>query len=165
MKTILLLALTCLSVTAFATDESPDAAFYRKATEGGLAEIDGGMLAQQLSKNPSIVRFGEMIVKDHTAANHALREFAATNHVDLPTAPATVDSAKKIALQKLSGDAFDKAYIEWQILSHKDAIALFKEESASGDDIDAKRFASNTLPTLQAHLASLLAMPVVLTPQ
>jgi predicted outer membrane protein len=60
-----------------------------------------------------------------------------------------------------AGDDFDRSYIEWQILSHKDAIALFKVESESGDDKDARQFAIDTLPTLQAHLTNLLAMPMI----
>jgi predicted outer membrane protein len=47
----------------------PDAPFYVAATQGGLAEIDCGMLAQQRSKNPQVLAFASMAVKDHMAAN------------------------------------------------------------------------------------------------
>jgi len=65
----------------------------------------------------------------------------------------------------LSGDDFDRTYIEWQILSHKDAVALFKTESETGDDKDARQFATDTLPTLQLHLSKLLAMPNIPPPK
>ncbi len=164
MKRIMLGVIT-LSVagslpTMVVAQNNPDAAFYQKAAQAGLAEIDGGMLAAQRGNTSAVKTFGEMMVKDHTAANGHLRELASANHVDLPVRPDADQVAKRSALNALSGDAFDKAYIEWQILSHKDVIAAFKEESASGDDADAKQFATETLPTLQSHLSVLLAMPV-----
>jgi putative membrane protein len=144
-----------------AADESPDSLFYHRANAAGLAEISGGELAQKNAKRVLIVNFGQMMVKDHGSAAVTLRGLAIVNHVELPTAVTPEQAAKINGLHDLTGDAFDKAYIEWQILAHRDAIALFKEESASGDDIDAKRFATEELPTLQSHLDQLLAMPVV----
>jgi len=61
------------------------------------------------------------------------------------------------------GVSFDKAYIEWQIGAHKEAIVLFKTESTSGDDLDARQFALATLPMLQADLDHLFA--IVIDPQ
>ena len=164
MRRMWMIAAVCFSLGAVAADDNPDAIFYRKATESGLAEIDGGGLAQQLGSTQAIKDFGAMMVKDHNAANHTLRELAETNHVTVPALPRPADTARRAKLSALSGPDFDKAYIEWQILSHKDAIALFKEESASGDDLDAKHFAADSLPKLQSHLAVLLAMPVAATP-
>jgi putative membrane protein len=138
----------------------PDAPFYVAATQGGLAEIDGGMLAQQRSKNPQVLAFASMVAKDHTTANAQLRELAVKNHVDLPTVPAAAQMAKKTQLKNLSDDEFDRAYIEWQILAHKEALEAFRIESESGDDKDARQFAIDTLPTLRSHLVKLYALPL-----
>jgi putative membrane protein len=138
----------------------PDAPFYVAATQGGLAEIDYGMLAQQRSKNPQVLAFASMAVKDHMAANAQLRELAAKNHVDLPTAPTAAQAGKKTQLTSLSDDDFDRAYIEGQILAHKGAIDAFRVESESGDDKDARQFAIDTLPVLRSHLVKLYALPL-----
>jgi putative membrane protein len=138
----------------------PDAPFYIAATQGGLAEIDGAMLAQQRSKNPQVLVFASMVVKDHMAANAQLRELAVKNHVELPMAPTAALAAKKTQLANLSDDDFDRAYIEWQILAHKDAIETFRVESESGDDKDARQFAIDTLPILRSHLVKLYALPL-----
>jgi putative membrane protein len=138
----------------------PDAPFYVAATQGGLAEIDCGMLAQQRSKNPQVLAFASMAVKDHMAANAQLRELAAKNHVDLPAAPTAAQVGKKAQLTTLSADDFDRAYIEWQILAHKGAIDAFRTESESGDDKDARQFAIDTLPVLRSHLVKLYALPL-----
>jgi putative membrane protein len=163
MKHWWLLVLMGSSLTAVAGD-NPDASFYMTATQGGLAEIDGGLLAQQRGKSPHVVSFGAMMAKDHNSANLKLRELATANHVDLPSAVSADQAAKKAKLAGLTGDDFDRAYIEWQILSHKDTIALFKTESETGDDMDARQFATDTLPTLQFHLTTLLAMPMIAPP-
>ena len=159
-KTFALTLALCLPMAAVMAADNPDALFFRKATQGGIAEIDGGMLAQQLGSTQAVKDFGNMMVRDHTAANHGLRNLAETKQVDLPALPSTEDAAQRSKLSALSGADFDRHYIEWQILAHRDAIALFKEESASGDDIDARQFATDTLPRLQSHLALLMAMPM-----
>jgi putative membrane protein len=148
------------SPQAISAAGDPDAPFYVAATQGGLAEIDGGMLAQQRSKNPQVQAFASMVAKDHTAANAQLGELAAMNHVDLPTAPTPAQAAKKTQLKNLSDDEFDRAYIEWQILAHKEAIDAFRIESESGDDKDARQFAIDTLPILRSHLVKLYALPL-----
>jgi putative membrane protein len=163
-SSVLIFTLWAIPYCVSAADESPDVLFYRRAAAAGQAEVAGGQLAQQHGKRALVITFGQMMQKDHANANAILRGLALANHVDLPDTPAPDQTSKLAALQNLSGDAFDKAYIEWQILSHRDALVLFKEESASGDDIDAKRFATDTLPILQSHLDQLLAMPVVMTP-
>jgi len=164
MKHSWILALAAIPALAMAVD-NPDSTFYTKATQSNLAEIDGGLLAQQKSKRPAVVAFAAMAVKDHTSANGQLREIAMANNVDLPVAVSADQAAKKAELMGLSGDAFDRTYIEWQILAHKDAVALFKTESETGDDKDARQFATDTLPTLQLHLSKLLAMPNIPPPK
>lgn len=161
MKVWFVLLLLAAPVFAEPSTDDPDAPFYMKATRGGLAEIDGGLLAQQRSKNPDVLAFAAMVAKDHTAANAQLRELAVVNHVDLPTALNAEQLTKKSQLTALTGNDFDRSYIEWQILAHKDAIELFREESESGDDKDARQFAIDTLPILRSHLAKLFAMPMI----
>jgi putative membrane protein len=59
---------------------------------------------------------------------------------------------QKAKLDVLTGDAYDKSFINTQIKAHEQAIALFKKEATSGQDADAKAFAAATLPTLRKHL-------------
>jgi putative membrane protein len=56
-------------------------------------------------------------------------------------------------LGTLNGAAFDKAYATMMVKDHHEAVALFKQESASGKNADFKAFAGATLPTLQEHLS------------
>lgn len=136
---------------AFGAD-TPDASFYKKAAEAGIFEVDAGNQAQQKAKSQSVKDFGAMMVKDHTAAGDQLKTLAASKNVSLPTTASVGQMAEKAKLDVLTGDTYDKSYIKSQIKAHVNTIALFRKEIASGQDADAKSFATATLPTLRSHL-------------
>jgi putative membrane protein len=152
MKSILALMVLIAPLAASSAESTPDATFYKKAAEGGIAEVDAGNLAQQKGNSQAVKDFGAMMVKDHSAANDKLQALASTKNISLPTSASIGEMATKAKLDVLSGDTFDKSYIKAQIKDHYGAIALFKKEIASGQDPDAKAFASATLPTLRMHL-------------
>jgi putative membrane protein len=158
MKSILALLILIAPLVAVGADSNPDATFYKKAAEGGLAEVEAGNLAQQKGNSQAVKDFGAMMVKDHSAANDKLQALAASKNIGLPTSMSIGEMATKAKLDVLSGDTFDKSYIKSQIKDHQGAIALFKKEIASGQDPDAKAFASATLPTLRMHLKKIKAI-------
>jgi putative membrane protein len=137
---------------------NPDASFYKNAAEGGIAEFDAGHLAQDKGKSQQVKDFGAMMVKDHSAANEKLQTLASSKNVTLPTSASVGQMASKAKLDVLSGDTFDKSYVKGQISAHRDTIALFRKEISSGQDADAKAFATATLPTVRAHLKAITAI-------
>jgi putative membrane protein len=154
-----LFGLSCAltAILAMAAD-NPDAAFYRKAAEGGIAEVELGKLAQEKSTNPSVKDFGAMMVRDHTAANEKLKAIAESKNIKLPSSPSVMQMGTKAKLEVLSGDTFDKSYIEGMIKDHQDDIKEFQDEAAHGQDSDARAYATATLPTLQRHLKKIQAI-------
>lgn len=137
---------------ALGADPNPDEAFYKAAGEGGLAEVAAGKLAEARGGNAAIIDFGGMMVKDHSTADQKLWAIAAGKRVKMPTTPSVEQVAAGERLKLMSGDSFDKAYIKNQIEAHRDTVALFKKEIASGRDKEARQFAQDTLPTVQGHL-------------
>ena len=158
MKGILTLLVLMAPLVAIGADSNPDATFYKKAAEGGIAEVAAGNLAQQKGNSQAVKDFGAMMVKDHSAANDKLQVLAASKSISLPTSASIGEMATKAKLDVFSGDTFDKSYIKSQIKDHRGAIALFNKEIASGQDPDAKAFASATLPTLRMHLKKVDAL-------
>lgn len=152
MKRLLLGLSLGLPMACFAASPSPDADFYKKAAEGGMAEVDMGKVAQSKATNPSVKDFGAMMVSDHSAANDKLKALAASKSTNLPSSPSMGQTATKKRLQMMSGESFDKAYIKDMIKDHQEDIKEFKQEANSGKDPDARAFAAATLPTLQTHL-------------
>jgi putative membrane protein len=148
---VVVLAPLAAASLAFGADD-PDAAFYKKAAEGGIFEVETGKQAAQKSSNQPIKDFATMLVADHTAAGDQLKSLAQSKSISLPSSASVGQMAEKGKLDVLSGETYDKSFIETQIKAHRHTIALFKKEAGAGQDPDAKAFAQQTLPTLQKHL-------------
>ena len=152
MKFVILATLAAAAPLAFAADNSPDTSFYRTLAQGGMAEVDLGKLAGQKSNDPKVKSFAEMMVKDHSAANQKLESLASSKHVALPKTLDASHEATKTKLEALSGNSFDKSYIESQLKAHEKTVSLLETEISSGHDADAKAFAESVLPTVKHHL-------------
>jgi putative membrane protein len=57
-------------------------------------------------------------------------------------------------MEKLSGAAFDRAYMADMVADHVADVAEFQRASKTAKDPDLKAWAAKTLPTLQDHLKS-----------
>ena len=152
MKITVALLLLSLPLAALAKDASPDSSFYKDAAEAGIAEVEAGKLASAQGTSQDVKDFAAMMVKDHTAANEKLKGIAMAKGVKLPTEPGVKHKAMKKMLEMKSGESFDKSYIEGQIKDHKDTAELLQKEIDSGQDAEAKAFASETLPKVKMHL-------------
>ncbi|HEX4378022.1 MAG TPA: DUF4142 domain-containing protein [Steroidobacteraceae bacterium] len=152
MKKLLWTTLATLPLITLAADKSPDESFYKDAAQANLAEIQLGKLAREKSQNQALKDYGDMMVKDHTAANDKLSKLAAGKGMELPTSPSVGQMASKTKLEVLSGDTFDKSFIKTMAGDHKDAIEAFQKEEQNGQDADAKAFAKATLPKLEQHM-------------
>jgi|SRR4051812_54678 putative membrane protein len=135
-----------------AVAQSADQSFAREAAIGGMAEVDLGNLAKDKGSNADVKQFGDRMATDHGKANEELKQWAQQKKVTLPTEIDAKHKATRDRLAKLSGDAFDKAYMRDMVADHQHDVAAFKHEAASGKDPDLKAWAAKTLPTLQDHL-------------
>jgi len=129
-----------------------DQQFIKNAAEGSLAEVEMGRLAAQHASHADVKSFGQRMISDHQKVDNELKDIAAKKHVTLAATLNTQDQKTYDGLSKLSGDAFDRAYMKDMVQDHQADIAHFKAEAASGKDADVKAFASKTLPTLEDHL-------------
>lgn len=131
---------------------SSDAHFVMEAAKGGMAEVELGKLATEKASSDEVKKFGQRMVDDHSKANDELKTLAQSKNITLPTAPDSKDKALMDKLSKLSGDAFDRAYMQEMVKDHKKDVSEFRSVSKSGKDADIKAWASKTLPTLEDHL-------------
>ena len=129
-----------------------DRNFMMKAARGGKAEVELGQLAQQEASSPEVKEFGERMVTDHSEANDKLKQVAAQEGVNLPDTLNVKDTATKSRLEKLSGAAFDRAYMQDMVKDHTQDVAEFQKEAKNGNNPEVKSFASQTVPTLEQHL-------------
>jgi putative membrane protein len=129
-----------------------DQMFVTKAAKGGLAEVQLGQLAAEKASSDEVKKFGQRMVTDHGKANDELKSLAQSKNITLPTDVDPKDKATHDRLAKLSGAAFDRAYMQNMLTDHRKDVNEFKRESTSGKDPEVKAWASKTLPTLEEHL-------------
>lgn len=131
---------------------SADQRFVHEAAEGGMAEVELGKLASNKASSPTVKALAERMVTDHSKANDELKSLAASKNIMLPTDVGSMHKGKLDRFSKMSGDAFDRAYLGEMMSDHQKDIAAFKKEAQSGTDPEIKAWAAKTLPTLEAHL-------------
>lgn len=132
-----------------------DKEFVMRAAQGGMTEVQLGKLASDKGGSSQVKDFGSRMVKDHSQANDELKSLADKKGFALSSALDVRHQAQVDKLSRLSGSAFDKAYVTNQVRAHESTVELFQQEASSGQDPDLKAFASRTLPTLQSHCASI----------
>jgi len=131
--------------------------FMNDAAMGGMTEVKLGQLAQEKAMSQRVKNFGEMMVRDHSAANDDLKAIARQKNVTLP------DNIGKHQehyddLSKKNGADFDKAFMKMMVDDHQKVINDFEKIAENGTDPDVKTFASQKLPTLRKHLDSAKAI-------
>jgi putative membrane protein len=129
-----------------------DRTFIKKAAQGGLAEVELGKLATEKAASPEVKQFGQRMVEDHSKANEQLKQVASEKGVAVPEKLSPKDAATKARLEKLSGKAFDRAYMHDMVVDHTKDVSEFRMEAKNAKDPDVKNFASQTLPVIEDHL-------------
>jgi putative membrane protein len=141
---------TMASGTARIGDET----FVRKAAISDMYEVEAGKLARQKAVSADAKTFAGKMVDAHTQTTDRLKSILSSKPNLKP--PSAMDADHKALLAKLraaKGAQFDKLYAQQQAEAHNDAVMLFTDYSQNGKDPDLKTFATDTLPTIQQHLA------------
>jgi putative membrane protein len=148
MNTLAVLMGALIILTGFSRAKDP---FFYKASQANMVEIRAGKLAEEKG-GPGVSKLGQQMVTDHSKAESELISVATHEGLSIDTVLSARHNGALTALGKLAGKSFDSAYIASQFLDHKEAIALFSEESKTGIDSSAKSYAGKYLPKLQMHL-------------
>ena len=137
----------------------PDSQFVTKAAQGNLAEVALGKLATEKGQSDDVKKFGQKMVDDHSKAQQDLEGVASKNNWNIPKDVSAEQKAEQQRLEKLSGAAFDRAYVQMMVKDHTKDVAEFKREAASTSaNSDLKDFATRTYPTLADHLTQIKAI-------
>jgi putative membrane protein len=134
------------------TKHMSDQEFVTEAAKANMAEIELGKLAQANGSNDQVKRFGKQMADDHQKALDSLKTVAANEKITLPTKLDPKEQELKDRLEILSGDAFDRAYMDAMVKDHHQDVAEFRAESKHAKAADVRQYASSTLPTLEEHL-------------
>ena len=129
-----------------------DQRFVMNTARDGIAEVELGKLASEKAVNPAVKSFGQRMATDHSKASDELKAVAEKQGITLPTEMDAKHKALRDRLMKMSGEAFDHAYIVAMVNGHREAVTAFRTEARTGKDPEIKAWAEKTLPTIEDHL-------------
>lgn len=156
MKTLNAINVGCLAlslgVASVNANAAADDGFVKKASAGGAAEVKLGELAQQRAQSPQVKEFAQHLASEHQQANTELQRLAQTKGMKVETGVSGKHKQAISRLKKVSGQEFDKKFMETVVKEHKDDIKDFKKQAQKGKDADIKNWAQKTLPALEKHL-------------
>lgn len=151
------LVVTCSGALAQGAAKPTDPQIAHVAYTAGQIDIKAAQLALKKSKNKEVRAFAQDMVRDHKAVNDqalALVKKLGVTPQDNDTSKALSKQASgtEVALKKLSGAAFDKAYAENEVAYHKTVNgALEGSLIPSASNAELKELLSTGLKIFQGH--------------
>jgi predicted outer membrane protein len=127
--------------------------FVRHASSSNLMEIRLGQLAQSRATNEAVKQFGQRMVTDHTRMQNQLTATASQMGQTL-TPTIDVQHQNQISsVERLSGQNFDRAYMNLMIRGHQENVNEFQSRGQSASSTQIRNLANFNLPLLQQHLS------------
>lgn len=127
-----------------------DLSFLALAADRGRRELGAAHEALAQLDDPELKRIAAALVRDHDATNAQMEKLAAAKHWPLPDVPPRPAPPAGTAQAD-----FDALWTDETISAHERLAALYAAQAQGGEDLDVRRFARDTLPVLQRHLAEL----------
>jgi putative membrane protein len=137
-----------------ASGNAGDSQFLMDAIHGNLAEIQLGQLAKQKGATDGVRDYGDDLQDDHQAALKKATDLAKKLNVSPPTEPTADQKREYDMLAKMSGTAFDQAFLTHMVTDHQKNIQMFQQEAQANKGSDVADYAEDVLPKLRDHLAT-----------
>jgi putative membrane protein len=121
-------------------------------------DIDAGKLALSKAKSPDVKTFAQLMITDHSGVNKSATELVQKLHVTPETNPTSQSLQKDgddnvAALKKLSGSAFDGAYVDHEVVYHQAVLdAVDTTLIPSAQNAELKALLVKVRPAFVAHL-------------
>lgn len=167
-RSLVVLSLCLFATGALAAEEtpsresvSPEQYFVTKATQGSLAEVEMGKLAQQRSQDPAVKKFAAQMVKDHEKAREQLTAIAGAKDLTVST---QLDGEHSTIMHRLGTkppSEFDSEYGKQMIEAHEKAVMLYSDAAALQDK-ELVAYAKKMLPTIEQHQQLAATLPAKL---
>ena len=129
------------------------------AVTANAIDIELGKLALAKASAPAVRAFATSMVETHTAVNARAAELAkklGVTPADNPVSQSLLKGAgeAKAGVERLSGGAFDRAYIDREIAYHQAVLgALDGVLIPTTENAELKRLLVEVRPAIEAHLA------------
>ena len=131
---------------------SQDVQLLRDIAHVNHAEIAAGRLAARKAASPQLRKYGQQMADEHGKAQAQTAALAKERGMTLPGSPDSDRTAAAKDLEQLSGEDFDRAYLELAVRDHRDSIRLLQRTAAEAQGNDLRTFAQSALPHVRRHL-------------
>ena len=129
-----------------------DKNFLKRAEEDNIKEENLGRIVVQKTQNSDIRDYAQMLVDDHTKALKDLVDLMNQKGMRQPRSLPKLQHEALSKLNRLSGEAFDREFINHMVEDHQTAVAEFRQEANMAQDSDVKNYANHMVPALEKHL-------------
>jgi putative membrane protein len=130
----------------------PDRKFIVEIASDNQLEATLGDLAVRKAQSPAVRQYGQRMVTDHNRLQNEWMDMASRNGMWFKTGMGKHHRQKIRDVEKLSGAAFDRAYMNMQIRNHKDYINYLEKEGQALGSSQARNLVNSSLvPTFKEH--------------
>jgi putative membrane protein len=141
--------------------ESLDQRFVQLAVGDGWFDAEAARLAQQRTTDPMVKAFAAMLLQHGADTGARLRLIARTRGIEWPASVPPAKQAAIEALAGLSGDDFDRRFIEHVGIDRRQSgIRLFEAASLLAGDEELRGWARQTLKLFREQLAVARQLPL-----
>ena len=143
-----------------------DLTMYRALNEKNVMEhfivadslqIVMGQLAASRASNAAVRDFANTLVTEHQADMRTLVEMAKDEDIGRARSANDPSASRTIAelarLRTLSGTAFDRAFMRYQVMHHHHALEALTAMRPAAHDDDFEKHLDDMRPALERHLA------------
>jgi putative membrane protein len=124
--------------------------FIREVVADATLEVRMAQLAERKAQSSAVKQLATRIAADHNRLQDEWLAIASSNGQPLKPGFGKNHKAKLDAIQKLSGRAFDRAYISTVVRDHRDYINYFEKEGRSANASQVRELVNRGLPTLRS---------------
>lgn len=143
------------STGSMAKLSSGDEKALKDMAQANINEIAAAKIALNKAESSEVKAFAQKMVDDHGDALTKVQTVAKQKDVTLPTEPDAQHKAMADKLEKESGDAFDKMYMENAgTKDHKMVLSKLQSDAKNIKDPDVKALADTHTPVVEQHLKS-----------
>jgi len=127
-------------------------AFLAQAVEDAMAMVEMCELALQKSENDELKIFAQQMIDEHGQLGAEIEKLAGNKKMDLPRDVESKHQTALKALAKLSGQDFDRQFMEHNVKEHENDIKVFQHYAGQDSDPDIRKLADKGARMLEQHL-------------
>lgn len=132
--------------------------YVLEAARADLFEIEASRIAAARAGSDRVRAFAQTMVTEHTATTNLMKSTLALARLGAPEAVA-LDARRQRFVDQLNaapaGDAFDRLYVQQQLMAHQEALAAQQAYARSGANPQLRAMAGQVAPKVAQHLAML----------